>query len=55
MGCVTCICTTCFTARAVIIAYSAFHRSATIDMLVRSATVSAAVDASDTGRASRPV
>mmetsp|Transcript_12644 Transcript_12644/g.23991 ORF Transcript_12644/g.23991 Transcript_12644/m.23991 type:complete len:294 (-) Transcript_12644:388-1269(-) len=33
VGCVTCICTTCFTARAVIIAYSAFHRSATIDML----------------------
>lgn len=33
VGCVTSICTTCFTARAIIIAYSAFHRSAEIDML----------------------
>ena len=34
VGCVTSICTTCFTARAVIIAYSAFNLSAEIDVIV---------------------
>jgi len=33
VGCVTSICTTCFTARAVIIAYSAFNLSAEIDVI----------------------
>jgi len=33
VGCVTSICTTCFTARAIIIAYSAFHRSAELDVI----------------------
>jgi hypothetical protein len=33
VGCVTSICTTCFTARALVIAYSAFNDSLAIDVL----------------------
>mmetsp|Transcript_12927 Transcript_12927/g.17673 ORF Transcript_12927/g.17673 Transcript_12927/m.17673 type:complete len:292 (-) Transcript_12927:333-1208(-) len=33
VGCVTSICTTCFTARAIIVAYSAFNHNASLDVI----------------------